>query len=311
MFHVEHFFFIRRCVCFMGNNNVFLEVKDHSVSQEVFKLIYNVEYGFLETVPQPSLEKLPGYYKSEDYISHTDAKRNLFENIYHLVRRIALKKKLKLINSFLDKNVQKNTNTKKTLLDVGCGTGDFLKVAKQNYWTVSGIEPNEQARTIANVKTDDAVYNTEKLFQFENNTFDVITLWHVLEHLPNLEDHIKTFKKILKPNGTLVIAVPNYNSYDATYYKSFWAAFDVPRHLWHFNKTSVSKLVGKEEMQVEKIKPMLFDAFYVSLLSEKFKSGKMNIFKGFFIGLLSNLKYFKTKEASSLIYVVKNTKNEL
>ncbi len=283
----------------MKNNPPYLTVKDHSVSGETFELIKNTEYGFLKTIPEPSSDKLPDYYKSEDYISHTDTQRNLFEKIYHIIRRISLKKKLKLINSF--------SSEEKKLLDVGCGTGDFLKIAKENNWTVSGIEPNEQARKIANIKTEHSVFEIEQLLKFEPSSFDTITLWHVLEHLPNLEDHISVFKKLLKPQGTLIIAVPNYKSYDAKYYKEFWAAFDVPRHLWHFNKTSISKLVLKFSMEVIKIKPMLFDAFYVSLLSEKYKHGKMNPIKGFLIGLLSNFKALKSKEASSLIYIIKKS----
>ncbi|MEP1489004.1 MAG: class I SAM-dependent methyltransferase [Algibacter sp.] len=281
-----------------NQNNIHLKVKDFSVSGEEFELIENSEYGFLETTPQPSSDKLPEYYKSEDYISHTDSQRNLFEKVYHLVRKISLKKKLSLINSYSEKS--------KNLLDVGSGTGDFLQIAQQNNWTVSGIEPNEEARGIANKKTNDSVFETEQLLKFKENSFDVITLWHVLEHLPNLEDHIKTFKKLLKPNGTLIIAVPNYKSFDAKHYKNFWAALDVPRHLWHFNRGAISKLVGKESMNVINIKPMLFDAFYVSLLSEKYKTGKMNPIKGFWIGLLSNIKSISTKEASSLIYSIKN-----
>lgn len=289
----------------MSDNNGFLKVKDYSVSGETFELVYNTEYGFLETTPQPDLEKLPKYYESEDYISHTDTKRNVFEKIYHVVRKISLKRKLKLINGFVSYNALND----KSLLDVGCGTGAFLQTAKKHGWVVKGIEPNLQARTSANIKTDNSVYKSEKLFELEENQFDVITLWHVLEHLPNLEEHIKTFKKVLKPNGTLIIAVPNYKSYDASYYKNYWAAYDVPRHLWHFNRKSISKLMSKAHMEVKKTKPMFFDAFYVSLLSEKFKSGKMNIFKGFFVGGLSNLKSLRTKEASSLIYVIKNSEN--
>ena len=280
------------------STNKYLKVKDYSVSGEEFELIENPEYGFLETTPQPTLDKLPGYYQSEDYISHTDSKRNAFEKLYHLVRSISLKKKLKLINSF--------SSEAKQLLDVGCGTGDFLQTAQQNGWLVSGIEPNEEARGIANSKTNKSVFDTEQLQKFESKQFDVITLWHVLEHLPNLEDHIKSFKTLLKDNGTLLIAVPNYKSFDAKHYKEFWAAFDVPRHLWHFNQDSISKLVSKQKMDVVKTKPMLFDAFYVSMLSEKYKTGKMNPVKGFWYGLRSNLKSLSSKEASSLIYIIKN-----
>ena len=281
-----------------NKENIHIKVKDFSVSGEVFDLEANQEFGFLETTPQPASDKLSDYYKSDDYISHTNSKRNLFEKVYHIVRRISVIQKLKLINSF--------SSSGKTLLDVGCGTGDFLQVAKNNHWEIFGIEPNQEARTIANIKTDNAVFNAEKLSEFESKSFDVITLWHVLEHLPNLEEKIIVFKKLLKPQGVLIIAVPNYKSYDATYYKEFWAAYDVPRHLWHFNKVSISKLFLKVSMQVTSIKPMYFDAFYVSILSEKYKNGKMNFFKGFWLGLISNVKAIQTKEASSLIYVIKN-----
>jgi 2-polyprenyl-3-methyl-5-hydroxy-6-metoxy-1,4-benzoquinol methylase len=275
-------------------------VKDYSVSGEIFQLIENSEYGFLETRPQPDLDKLQDYYKSEDYISHTDSKRNLFEKAYHIVRKYALNKKLQLINSF--------GFDSKSLLDIGCGTGDFLQTAQKNNWTVTGIEPNELARDVANKKTKDSVFDTNQLLEFNSHSFDVITLWHVLEHLPNLEEQTRNLKKLLKPNGVLIIAVPNYKSFDAHYYKQFWAAFDVPRHLWHFNRESISRLFSKLSMEVIKTTPMYFDAFYVSMLSEKYKTGTMNFFKGFLIGLFSNIKSLQTKEASSLIYIIKNSK---
>ncbi|MCP5064813.1 MAG: class I SAM-dependent methyltransferase [Ignavibacteriae bacterium] len=283
----------------MTKDNIYISVKDYSVSSEEFQLLINKEFGYLETSPQPSAEKLPEYYKSEDYISHTDTKRNLFEKVYHVIRNISLKRKLKLINSFQSED--------KNLLDVGCGTGDFLHIAQQNNWTVSGVEPNEEARQIANSKTKNSVYNIEQISQFSKHSFDVISLWHVLEHLPNFKQQVTILKSLLKENGTLVIAVPNYKSYDAKYYKNFWAAFDVPRHLWHFSKGSISKLFSKENMKVVEMYPMKFDSFYVSLLSEKYKSGWMNIFNAFRIGLSSNIKAKRSGEYSSLIYVIKNS----
>ena len=282
----------------MAKQKTYLSVKDHSVSSEEFQLLVNNEFGYLETSPHPSSEKLSDYYKSEDYISHTDTKRNLFEKVYHVIRNISLKRKLKLINSF--------QADEKKLLDVGCGTGDFLQIAQQNNWTVSGVEPNDDARQIANSKTNNSVYNIEQLLEFPKHSFDVISLWHVLEHLPNLEEHISILKTLLKENGTLIIAVPNYKSHDAKYYKKFWAAFDVPRHLWHFNQESISKLFSKENMKVVKTHPMKFDSYYVSLLSEKYKSGWMNIFNAFRIGFVSNTKAKRSGEYSSLIYIIKN-----
>ncbi len=282
----------------MQKNTTQLIVKDHSVSGEEFELRYNFELDMLETFPQPSQDQLPKYYQSEDYISHTDSKRNLFEKVYHLVRNISLKQKLKLINSF--------SLEKKRLLDVGCGTGGFLLTAKNNDWVVSGVEPDEKARTIANEKVNNAVFETEHLLKFEKHSFDVITLWHVLEHLPKLEEHTSIFKSLLKPNGRLIVAVPNHKSYDAKFYKEFWAAYDVPRHLWHFSRTAISTLFHRKNMTVEKMVPMGFDAFYVSLLSEKYKSGWMNIFRAFLVGVRSNFKARTSQEYSSIIYVLKN-----
>lgn len=282
----------------MNNKSIFLTVKDHSVSGEEFQLMENITYGFLETLPQPKEENLSKYYQTEDYISHTDTKRNLFERAYHLVRNISLKRKLKLINSF--------DLEEKKLLDIGCGTGDFLKTAKQDGWLSSGIEPNENARQIANLKTDNQVYDVKQLLNFEKHSFDVITLWHVLEHLPKLEEQITVLKNLLKEKGTLIIAVPNHNSFDANHYSKFWAAYDVPRHLWHFNQMSISKLFASKNMKVVKTLPMKFDAYYVSLLSEKNKSGFMNPLKAFWIGLRSNIKAKQSKEYSSLIYIIKN-----
>ena len=280
--------------------NRYIKVTDHSVSGDHFELVYNDRLEMLETFPQPSSEKLPDYYKSEDYISHTDGKRNAFEKVYHFVKGIALKRKLKLINE-----VSKGKNT---LLDIGCGTGDFLQVAGDSGWHISGIEPNEQARAIANKKTNASVFDTNQISKFEPHSFDVITLWHVLEHLPDLDAQFELFKKLLKADGALIIAVPNYKSYDAQLYKEFWAAYDVPRHLWHFSQDAIKRLGATIEMDVVKTMPMKFDAFYVSLLSEKYKSGKMNFIRGFWNGWRSNWKARRSGEYSSLIYVLKNEK---
>tara|TARA_B110001454_G_scaffold216982_1_gene241292 strand:+ start:1884 stop:2720 length:837 start_codon:yes stop_codon:yes gene_type:complete len=274
------------------------KIKDHSVSNEYFELKKNSKYGFLETTPLPDVSELVKYYETEEYISHTDSKRNLFEKVYHLVRNYAIKNKITLINK---------EQTKGQLLDIGCGTGDFLFAAKNNGWKVTGIEPNEKARNIANKKNNNSVFDNSQLNNLKENSFDVITLWHVLEHLPNLENDILIFKKLLKPSGSLIIAVPNYNSFDANYYKEFWAAYDVPRHLWHFSQNSIKSLFNNFNINLTNTLPMKFDAFYVSLLSEKYKSGKKNIFNAFYIGLRSNLKAFRSSEYSSLIYVFKNS----
>jgi len=279
----------------ISNKKHFLTLKDYSVSKETFDLYYDETLDMLITSPQPSLENLGKYYESEDYISHTDNKRSLFEKLYHFIKSIALKNKLNLINS-----LQPN---KGRILDIGAGTGEFLSVAKKDGWKTVGVEPSEKAKAIAINKGVSFVDLTTEL---ENQSFDVISMWHVLEHVPDLEKQIKELKRLLKPTGTLIIAVPNFKSFDAIHYGKFWAAFDVPIHFWHFSKTAIKLLFEKEEMKLEKVLPMKFDSFYVSLLSEKYKSGKMNFIKAFFIGFQSNWKANKNFEYSSHIYIIKN-----
>ncbi|ESU22042.1 SAM-dependent methyltransferase [Flavobacterium cauense R2A-7] len=281
-----------------SEQNVFITVTDHSVSGETFKLLLDSELQLLKTHPQPSLENLPKYYESDDYISHTDGKRSLFEKVYHFIKRKAIREKVSLITKLQPQ--------KGMLLDIGAGTGDFLQEANNQNWNCTGIEPSEKAKSIAITK---GVSFAADLASLESYSFDVITMWHVLEHVPDLEQQILELKRLLKPSGAIVIAVPNYKSFDAQHYGKFWAAYDVPRHLWHFSKIAIEKLFARENMKLIKILPMVFDSFYVSLLSEKYKTGKMNFINGFFIGLQSNIKAKQNFEYSSHIYVIKNNKN--
>ncbi|MGG5599159.1 class I SAM-dependent methyltransferase [Myroides sp. C8-3] len=269
----------------------FLTVQDHAVSKEVFSLFYNRAYDLLLTDPVPAKENLNNYYLSENYISHTDGKRNFFERIYQGIKRIALRRKVDLLF--------KQNNTVGTLLDIGCGTGDFLVEAKKSGWATTGYEPNEHAFAKAKAK---GITLVKKLSELEAHTFDVITLWHVLEHIPNLEEQIVELNRLLKPGGKLIVAVPNYKSYDAVYYKEYWAAFDVPRHLWHFSQSSIPRIFSLFDFTVDELHPMLFDSFYVSLLSEQYKTGKRNWGKALFVGLRSNVEARNTMEYSSLIY---------
>lgn len=279
-----------------SNKKHYLICKDFTVSNKKFDLLYNIELDMLETFPQPKGIELASYYESEDYISHTDSKKSFTDKLYQSIKSIALKNKLKLLNSF-------KTEEKK-LLDIGCGTGDFLLTCKNNGWNVVGVEPNKTAKKIAETKLTSTIYID--IDNVLSKRFDVITLWHVLEHVPNLEEYISKLKLLLKPNGVLIVAVPNFKSYDAQYYKQFWAAFDVPRHLWHFSKKAIQELFSRQQLKVEMILPMKFDSFYVSLLSEKYKTGKSNLMKAFMIGLTSNVKASTSNEYSSLIYILKN-----
>ena len=295
MFHVKQNSFAKEFfvlyIRIMKNKTI----KDYSITKEDFELIYNDKYEMYQT-KFTSFDRLDHYYKSENYISHTDGSRNWFEKVYQLVKNYTINQKWKLIKKYTNR-------TTIGVLDIGCGTGDFLKYGINNLNVNGvGVEPNNNAAKISSSKNIN-VFNSIK--NLDESKYDVITLWHVLEHVTDLNEYFNFFKNHLKENGTLIIAVPNFKSFDANHYKQHWAAWDVPRHLWHFSKQSIKKLAEENNFKLIHIKPMYFDSFYVSLLSEEYKTGSKNILKAFYIGLVSNIKGIFSKEYSSHIYILK------
>ena len=274
----------------------YLTTKDFLVSGEVFDLIYDQELEMLRTEPQPSIDKLALYYESKEYLSHTDEARGLFASLYQVIKIWSIRKKLGLI--------LKQNQGKGSLLDIGAGTGEFLKAAKEKGWLVEGVEPNAKAVKIAAEKGLSLESSLEPL---KNRTFDVVTLWHVLEHMHNLDQTILDLERLVNPNGTLIIAVPNFKSFDAKHYGKFWAAYDTPRHLWHFSQKSL-RLLFNNQFELKETLPMMFDSYYVSLLSEKYRTGSSFSFKGIWIGFVSNIKGRHSKEYSSHIYCFKKGK---
>lgn len=277
-------------------DSVYQTCKDHTVSGKTFDLFLDEEKEMLITHPKPEKSELPGYYESEDYISHTDSKNNFTNSIYFWVKKYMLRKKLNWID--------KRFPSQGKILDLGAGTGDFLAEARNRGWKVFGVEPNEKARALAETKGIKLHPDTG---QFKSGKFDVITLWHVLEHVYDLRAQIIELEHLLKKGGLLIIAVPNFKSYDAQYYKEHWAAFDVPRHLWHFSQNSFKHLFSGTAFKKSGSKALIFDSYYVSLLSEKNKTGKPNYFKSILIGLQSNLKAKSTSEYSSIAYFFRKT----
>lgn len=280
--------------------NVF-EVKDYTVSQKLFEVWECKTCSVRFTQNVPSQNEIGPYYKSDTYVSHTDTKKGLINNLYHLVRKKTLAGKRKLVT----KETQK---VQGKILDIGCGTGAFLNEMKSKNWNVVGLEPDEQASTKAKELYGIKTLPSDELFNLDFEAYDAITMWHVLEHVHELKEYIEQIELLLKPGGKLFIAVPNYLSYDAQVYKQYWAAYDVPRHLYHFTPRSLKNLlVITDTLVLKKIKPMWFDSFYVSMLSEQYKGG--NIIKAFFNGFVSNLNAIEDKgKCSSVIYVIEKTK---
>ncbi len=288
---------IKTCpVCAGTASDQIFSLKDHSISGELFHISRCKTCGFKYTNPVPSEETIGKYYQSENYISHSDTNKGLINKLYHLVRKQSLKSKLKLVNQ--------SGAAKGALLDIGCGTGYFLQACKENGWKTEGMEPDPSARALAEKNTGQAIH-TSLLSITGEKKYDVITLWHVLEHVHKLNESIQHIHTLLKDNGRLIIAVPNCNSYDSKTYGAFWAAYDVPRHLYHFTAPDMDKLLTKHSFKGTGIKPMVFDAFYVSMLSDQYKFGKTNYLRAFFKGFLSNVKAMGNHNYSSLIYLFK------
>ncbi|MGA9211216.1 class I SAM-dependent methyltransferase [Kaistella sp.] len=269
-----------------------MKVKDHFLTQQEFEIKETSIPGVLKTYPVP--QDISSYYDSEDYISHHQDSMTLKEKFYKFFQNFNLHYKKNIILDFVGKH--------KKVLDYGCGVGEFAKYIENDFETF-GFEPNKSAsqHAIKKVHKTKIINNLDFL---KEGSLDAITLWHVFEHIENQDEMIKEFYGKLKENGLLIIAVPNPTSYDALKYKEFWAAYDVPRHLYHFSKSGMEKLMTNEFWKIKKIKPLLLDSFYISMLSEKYKKSSLFWLKGIIYGLISNIKASKTGEYSSLIYII-------
>jgi 2-polyprenyl-3-methyl-5-hydroxy-6-metoxy-1,4-benzoquinol methylase len=274
--------------------------KDWTVSHETFALISCASCNLQITNPRPDDDQLGKYYLSTDYISHSNQSKSFTDKLYKLARYFTLKWKLSLVKEF-----STNPKEKINLLDYGCGTGDFLKACYDDGLKLSGVEPSDIARTKAISQVGQKIYYDLS----EVTSYNIITLWHVLEHIPDLTQTLECIINKLEKNGTIIIAVPNHLSFDAHHYKNHWAGYDVPRHLWHFSQQNMKELLIKNNLTLVKIYPMKLDSFYVSMLSEKYLQGKSfslaSIFKAFIIGLRSNYSAKKQNQYSSLIYIAR------
>ena len=269
-----------------------MKIKDHFLTQEEFEIKETSTPGVYKTYPTP--ENISTYYDSEDYISHYQDSGSLKEKLYKFLQEFNLKYKRKILFDFVGKD--------KKVLDYGCGAGDFVKYIENDFETF-GFEPNASAINAA-LKKVEKTKIINNLDFIKEGTLDVITLWHVFEHIENQDEMLHQFHSKLKEKGLLIIAVPNPTSYDALKYKEFWAAYDVPRHLYHFSKSGMENLMNNNSWKIKKIKPLLLDSFYISMLSEKYQKSSFSWLKGIVFGLISNIKASKTGQYSSLIYII-------
>lgn len=289
---------ILKCeICEGARFNEFLTCKDHFLTKEKFLLKKCANCGIVFVNPRPEMNHLGNYYNSPEYISHSGSEKGLVNKIYKKIRTITHNKKYKLIRSL---------SSDKSILDIGSGSGELLSLFKKNNWQTLGIEPNADARKYSVSRYGIEVVDENEIEKIPDHSFGAISMWHVLEHVPKLNKRVEELKRILTADGFLFIAVPHHDSYDAEYYKEFWAAYDVPRHLYHFTPDTLERLFQKHGFEIMKILPMKFDSYYVSLLSEKYKNGKQKLFNGFWRGYISNKKAGKHGYSySSQIYVIK------
>lgn len=288
-------------VCGSDNIEVVFSATDFTVSKESFVVTRCNECTAMFTQDVPPVEEIVKYYASENYVSHSDTQKGIINRLYHRVRKVTLAEKRKLVTK--ETGLQQGY-----ILDIGCGTGAFLNEMKHAQWDITGLEPDGTARRNAAKNYNIHPLESDELFKLPNGKFDAITLWHVLEHVHDLHQYVKRIKEVLAKNGVLFIAVPNYTSLDAASYKEHWAAYDVPRHLYHFSPKSMEVLMKSHGMEIRRMQPMWYDAFYVSMLSEENKTGKSNLISAFTQGLRSNLKArWEVTRCSSLIYIIRKT----
>ncbi len=271
-----------------------LTARDHLVSGENFAIVKCENCGLLFTNPRPQDDDLPGYYESDEYISHSNQAQTFTDRLYKLARYFTLRQKRRIIEKY-------HPDSGKTLLDVGCGTGHFLQHCQNNGWQINGMEPHKQARQKAEALTGTTIYAS--LSDIATQTFNVITLWHVLEHVTDLRGTVQQLHELLQPNGLLVVAVPNHQAYEATKFGSHWAAWDVPRHLYHFDRQSIGKLFATHKMELIATLPMWLDSYYISLLSNQYATGSKKLINSFITGSLSNIYAIKNGNFSSLVYL--------
>lgn len=273
----------------------FLQAKDYTVSKNTFDIVQCSACDLLFTNPRPETAQAGYFYKSENYISHSDTQEGLVNKLYHTVRKITLRQKAALIQS--------HQHGEKNLLDIGCGNGHFLNACKMQGWNTYGMELDTETANRAALLTRQNIFpNLQAIPSLTQ--FELISLWHVLEHVYELDEYFEFFKTSLAEKGKLLLALPNSESYDANYFKEFWAAYDVPRHIYHFNPKTIQALASKHGFKLVEQHGQLFDSFYIALLSHEYKTGKKKLIKSFLIGFWSNMvAYFKTGNYSSNIYI--------
>jgi SAM-dependent methyltransferase len=276
-----------------------LNCNDHFISKKDFAIFKCSACGFTFTQDYPEEDEIGQYYESDNYISHSDTSDGFSNKLYRIARRIMLRRKKNLIGNI--------SHLKRgTILDIGSGTGYFVATMRRAGWNASGIEINEKARNFSVTHFGLDVDPPDRIKAYESNSFDCITLWHVLEHFHDPFKNISEIHRLLKPGAICIVALPNSNSFDANHYNRFWAAWDVPRHLWHFEPSTFRIFSEKQGFILESLRTLPLDVFYISLLSERYKSSSISYFRAISTALVFTfMSFFNRKRCSSIIYILR------
>lgn len=284
-----------RCpYCQSETTDLHLKLKDYFLTQENFEIYRCPHCGLLFTWPRPDENVIGNYYKSDEYLSHNEHKKGLVPFIYNRVKRVNIENKFAIATV---------GTSGKRMLDFGCGVGDFINFAKQHGYDVEATDVSEDARNAAAKKLGSPLPSPQKVFAMPDDSFDIITMWHVLEHIADLKSQVFHLDRLLSPEGRLVIALPDYLSYDAQHYQDKWAAYDVPRHLNHFDRKSLQNLFAETKLKLVDTKPLKWDAYYISMLSEKYRGASLSFVRGLIQGFKSNRAARKSGEYSSIVYI--------
>lgn len=285
--------------CESEKTQMHLWVKDLFLTQEAFEIHECLKCSLLFTEPRPNPQEIGKYYQSNEYYSHQENNGGFIPRVYEAVKKVNIRHKAKMATA--NKPVGK-------MLEIGCGVGDFLHEMEKRGWNCTGIEPSADAKAIARKKVKAQLLAPEEINQLPDKSFDLITMWHVLEHVDNLKEEVFQLQRLLKDDGRLVLALPNFKSADAQYYKECWAAYDVPRHLNHFCRESINNIFKNSQLYLKKTDKLIWDAYYISYMSEKYLNHTLPLIKGAYRGFLSNIKARKSKEWSSLVYIFEHKK---
>lgn len=289
-------------LCNSSNIEKRFSCKDHFATGEFFDIYKCSDCSFVFTQDVPDEKEIGRYYDTPSYVSHSNTDKGIINKLYHIVRRIMLRRKAGLV-----KRLTMLRNGR--LLDYGAGIGYFAHAMKEADWDVTAIDKSPQARQSAKQNLGINIEPEEYLSTIEDGTFDVITMWHVMEHIQEIHDFWDTLYRILDESGILIIAVPNCSSYDAETYRENWAAYDTPRHLWHFTPSTIMEFGRRHKFILERQETMPFDGFYISMLSERYKGARCATLRGLWNGFLGWIASFdKTSASSSIIYVFRKRK---